>query len=86
MVVYSWLIIQEGAANGDLATQLENGLAKKTPRRTCSRASPPDTKAEASRVSGYKVIQNIADIVPTYISGGADLHDSTRNYIDGGGD
>ena len=44
-----------------------------------------DTKAEASRVSGYKVIQNIADIVPTYISGGADLHDSTRNYIDGGG-
>jgi len=43
-----------------------------------------DTKAEATRVSGYKVIQNIADIVPTYISGSADLHGSTRNYIDGG--
>jgi len=74
------------AANGGLATQLENGLAKKTPSAAeMFKSIPPmDTKAEATRVSGYKVIQNIADIVPTYISGSADLHGSTRNYIDGG--
>ena len=45
---------------------------------------PMDTAAEATRVSGYKVIQDIAKLVPTYISGSADLHGSTRNYIDGG--
>ena len=45
---------------------------------------PMDTGAEATRASGYKVIQKIAEMVPTYISGSADLHGSTRNYIDGG--
>jgi len=41
--------------------------------------------AEATRVSGYKVIQEIAKLVPNYVSGSADLHGSTRNYIDGAG-
>jgi len=41
--------------------------------------------AEATRVSGYKVIQEIAKAVPNYISGSADLHGSTRNYINEGG-
>merc|ERR1719444_146384 len=41
--------------------------------------------AEATRVSGNKVIQHIADLVPNYISGSADLHGSTRNYITDGG-
>ena len=41
--------------------------------------------AEATRVSGYKVIQEIAKRVPNYISGSADLHGSARNYIDGAG-
>jgi transketolase len=36
-------------------------------------------------VSGYKVIQEIAKAVPNYISGSADLHGSTRNYINDGG-
>merc|ERR1712216_206328 len=43
------------------------------------------TDAEATRVSGYKVIQDIARLVPNYVSGSADLHGSTRNYIDNGG-
>merc|ERR1712174_167419 len=43
------------------------------------------TEAEATRVSGYKIIQDIAKLVPNYISGSADLHGSTRNYIDNGG-
>jgi transketolase len=50
-------------------------------------AKIPELKAgaEATRVSGYKVIQHISDLVPHYVSGSADLHGSTRNYIDGGG-
>jgi len=49
-------------------------------------AIPPlNAKAEATRVSGYKIIQHIAKLVPNYISGSADLHGSCRNYIDGGG-
>lgn len=43
------------------------------------------TDSEATRVSGYKVIQSISDLVPHYVSGSADLHGSTRNYIDNGG-
>merc|ERR1712003_302895 len=41
--------------------------------------------AEATRVSGNKVIQDIARLVPNYVSGSADLHGSTRNYINDGG-
>merc|ERR1712232_704975 len=41
--------------------------------------------AEATRVSGNKVIQSIADLVSNYISGSADLHGSCRNYINDGG-
>eukprot|EP00547_Thalassionema_nitzschioides_P009773 CAMPEP_0194228166 /NCGR_PEP_ID=MMETSP0156-20130528/43228_1 /TAXON_ID=33649 /ORGANISM="Thalassionema nitzschioides, Strain L26-B" /LENGTH=705 /DNA_ID=CAMNT_0038960673 /DNA_START=443 /DNA_END=2560 /DNA_ORIENTATION=+ len=41
--------------------------------------------AEATRVSGNKAIQEIARIVPHYISGSADLHGSCRNYIEDGG-
>merc|ERR1719362_2776693 len=41
--------------------------------------------AEATRVSGNKVIQEIARLVPHYVSGSADLHGSTRNYINDGG-
>jgi transketolase len=44
-----------------------------------------NAKAEATRVSGNKVIQQIAKLVPNYISGSADLHGSCRNYIEGGG-
>lgn len=42
-------------------------------------------KPQATRVSGNKVIQHIAKLVPNYVSGSADLHGSTRNYIDEGG-
>jgi len=41
--------------------------------------------AEATRVSGANAIQEIAKIVPNYISGSADLHGSCRNYINDGG-
>merc|ERR1719223_625929 len=44
-----------------------------------------EASAEATRVSGANAIQEIAKLVPNYISGSADLHGSCRNYIDNGG-
>merc|ERR1712087_325809 len=41
--------------------------------------------AEATRVSGNKIIQEISRLVPHYVSGSADLHGSTRNYINDAG-
>ena len=74
-------------ANGDLAKQLEDAVADKVmPAADMIKAIPEmGGAAEATRVSGYKVIQEIAKLVPNYISGSADLHGSTRNYIDNGG-
>lgn len=75
-------------ANPDLATQLENAVADKVPSAEEMIASIPELEAEAAeatRVSGYKVIQEISKLVPHYVSGSADLHGSTRNYIDNGG-
>merc|ERR1712154_537081 len=44
-----------------------------------------EAEAEATRVSGNKIIQEISKLVPNYISGSADLHGSCRNYIEDGG-
>merc|ERR1712238_563610 len=75
------------AANADLAKELEDAVGDKVmPAEEMIKAvGEQGTDAEATRVSGYKIIQDIAKIVPNYISGSADLHGSTRNYIDNGG-
>merc|ERR1712127_812389 len=72
---------------GDLAKELEDAVADNTmPADEMIKAIPEQSgDAEATRVSGYKIIQDIAKLVPNYISGSADLHGSTRNYIDNGG-
>lgn len=74
-------------ANPDLAKELEDAVADNVMPADEMIAAIPELKsdAEATRVSGYKVIQEIAKLVPNYISGSADLHGSTRNYIDEGG-
>jgi len=74
-------------ANGDLAKELEDAIADNVMPADEMIAAIPEMggDAEATRVSGYKVIQDIAKLVPNYISGSADLHGSTRNYIDNGG-
>merc|ERR1712087_139244 len=74
-------------ANPELATQLENAIEDKTLSADEMIGKIPEMggDAEATRVSGYKAIQHISDLVPHYISGSADLHGSTRNYIDNGG-
>merc|ERR1712157_307280 len=74
-------------ANPALATELEDAVADRTMSADEMIKAIPEMggDAEATRVSGFKVIQEIAKLVPNYISGSADLHGSTRNYINDGG-
>jgi len=75
-------------ANPDLAKQLEDAVNDNVMAPEDMIKEIPELKvdaAEATRVSGYKVIQEISKLVPHYVSGSADLHGSTRNYIDNGG-
>jgi len=74
-------------ANPALAKQLKDAVEDNVMSAEDMIAKIPELKAgaEATRVSGYKVIQHISDLVPHYVSGSADLHGSTRNYIDNGG-
>jgi len=74
-------------ANPELSKQLDNAVKDKTMSAADMIKEIPEMKsgAEATRVSGYKIIQEISKLVPHYVSGSADLHGSTRNYIDNGG-
>merc|ERR1719437_324202 len=74
-------------ANPDLAKQLENSVADNVMpvEDMIKEIDAMGTDAEATRVSGNKVIQEISKLVPNYVSGSADLHGSTRNYINEGG-
>ena len=75
-------------ANPALAKQLEDSVADNVMPADEMIKAIPDMNvdaAEATRVSGYKVIQEISKLVPQYVSGSADLHGSCRNYIDNGG-
>lgn len=73
--------------NPALAKQLDDAINDKTPSAEEMIAMIPEMNsgADATRVSGNKVIQEISKIVPHYVSGSADLHGSTRNYINDGG-
>merc|ERR1719453_2586457 len=44
------------------------------------------SKKYATRNAGAEVIQGIAKAIPWYVSGSADLHGSTKNYIKNVGD
>jgi transketolase len=75
------------AANRDLATELEDALAKKTPELLkCIPDYPADAPDVATRKAGSEVLQHVAKALPLVISGSADLHGSTLNYIKDGGD
>lgn len=75
-------------ANPDKAAILQDGIDGKTPSvAELSAAIPEHTGGDvATRIAGADVLQGIAAAVPLYISGSADLHGSTKNYIKGGGD
>merc|ERR1712176_1630757 len=75
-------------ANPKLAEQLDNAVNDKIPSAQEMVDAIPATgveAAEATRVSGKDAIQEIAKLVPHYVSGSADLHGSCRNYIEDGG-
>jgi len=75
-------------ANPELAKQLEDSVADNVMPADEMIKAIPETgaeAAEATRVSGVFAINEVSKIVPQYISGSADLHGSTRNYITDGG-
>merc|ERR1711988_1139981 len=74
-------------ANADKASILEKALAKErlSPEEILAMIPENDTN-EATRASGSSIINQIAEALPTYVSGSADLHGSNKNYIKGAGD
>merc|ERR1719197_1638179 len=64
------------AANPDQAKILQDGIDGKTPSEAELLAAIPkgSGEAEATRISGSAIINDIAAAMPLYISGSADLH------------
>ncbi|HEY2343898.1 MAG TPA: transketolase [Chthoniobacteraceae bacterium] len=75
------------AVNPELAKMLDGGINREVPADLLSQIPnfPADAKL-ATRKAGSEVLQPIAKAVPMLISGSADLHGSTLNYIQDGGD
>merc|ERR1712241_730722 len=75
------------AANPELAEELTDAIEDNVmPADEMIKAIPATNAGnEATRVSGNNAIQEIAKLVPNYISGSADLHGSCRNSINDGG-
>lgn len=75
------------AANRDLAAELDAALARNYPDLlACIPEYPQDAPDIATRKAGSDVLQHVAKALPLLVSGSADLHGSTLNYIEGGGD
>jgi len=75
-------------ANGDKAKTLKSFVAGQTLTAEEMIKKIPEfdqTKNVATRESGSRVINDIADLVPQFLSGSADLHGSNKNYIKTGG-
>ncbi len=75
------------AKNPEPAKQLDDAIEKKVPGDLLDNipAFPSDAKI-ATRKAGSEVLQPLAKAMPFFTSGSADLHGSTLNYIEGGGD
>src|SRR6266487_386572 len=73
--------------NPEQAKLLEDAIEKKVPADLLSKIPefPKDSKL-ATRKAGSEALQPIAQGMPLLISGSADLHGSTLNYIKDGGD
>jgi transketolase len=70
------------AANPEKAALLDTGVKKEVPGDLLARVPefPKDAKI-ATRKAGSEVLQPLAEAMPLLISGSADLHGSTLNYI-----
>src|SRR4029077_19719608 len=73
--------------NPDKAELLDDGIERKVPADLLSKIPefPKDAKL-ATRKAGSESLQPIAQAMPLFMSGSADLHGSTLNYIKDGGD
>jgi transketolase len=73
--------------NADNAKVLDNGIERNVPVDLLSKlpAFPKDAKL-ATRKAGSEALQPIAQAMPLLMSGSADLHGSTLNYIKDGED
>jgi len=73
--------------NPDKAKMLDDGIERKVPVDLLSKIPqfPKDSKL-ATRKAGSEALQPIAQAMPLLMSGSADLHGSTLNYIKDGGD
>lgn len=77
------------AANPGLASELETALEGGYPSAGELMEAVPEFdpgEALATRASGGKILNGVAAKIPTLVSGSADLHGSTKNYLDGLGD
>ena len=74
------------ASNADLAKEIDDALAGKTP--ALLQAIPPfdPSVTIATRKAGSEVLQHVAAGMPLLVGGSADLYGSTLNYIKDGGD
>jgi transketolase len=73
--------------NPDNAKMLNDGIQRRIPADLLSKIPefPKDAKL-ATRKAGSEALQPIAQALPLLMSGSADLHGSTLNYIKDGGD
>jgi transketolase len=73
--------------NPELAEMLDNGIERNVPKDLLSKIPefPKDAKL-ATRKAGSEALQPIAQAMPLLMSGSADLHGSTLNYIKDGED
>ena len=73
--------------NSEQAKVLDDGIERKVPADLLSKIPnfPADAKI-ATRKAGSEVLQPIAQAMPLLMSGSADLHGSTLNYIKDGDD
>lgn len=74
------------AANSDLAVLLDRALKDDVPDLLAQIPVFDPSVTIATRKAGSEVLQPIAKSLPLLMSGSADLHGSTLNYIEGGGD
>ena len=73
--------------NPEKARSLDDAIDKKVPHDLLAKIPAFPTEAKiATRKAGSEVLQPLARELPFLISGSADLHGSTLNYIEGGED
>merc|ERR1719487_1563278 len=74
------------AANPDKAAALQDAIDGKTPDIDALIPTFEAGQKIATRNAGATVLQPIAQSMPFYVSGSADLHGSNKNYMKGVGD